>query len=147
MIRQVLLASIFAACAMAACSEEEEDPPVKHGSDSGTQSGSEGGTTTQDSGTTPTTDSGSTGNDTGTQQQQDTGSPGPNPLCATYCNCMTAACATVAPADCVNACAAQTTWDLNCRAQHCGYAQAALEGSADRTLHCGHGAGGNATCQ
>lgn len=105
------------------CSSEETTAP-KLKADSGP-----GTAAPIDSGTNPVVDSGGTDSaaaaDTGTST-----------ACTAYCECMQGTCASKSTPSCLTACQAQTTWDVACRTQHCGYAK-----TMDPTTHCGHAAG------
>ncbi len=97
--------------------------------------GGSDGATAQDTGSNQ--DSAINTNDTGTMDS------GPSLACQAYCTCMESTCPTQSPAGagCLAACASQTTWDLPCRTQHCGYASS----MSDPTTHCPH-AGGVSMC-
>ncbi len=129
--------SVFAICLSIAglgsgsvgCSSEETTAPAPK-ADSGT---ADTGTAARvDSGTKPVVDAGGTDSATAA----DTGT---STACTAYCECMQASCASKAPASCLTACQAQTTWDVACRTQHCGY------GKTMPDPHCGHAAG-ESTC-
>jgi hypothetical protein len=57
--------------------------------------------------------------------------------CTRYCSCMSTNCADkVFPTSCLGECAAQTKWDLACRANHCG-----LVPAEPKNDHCTHAMG------
>lgn len=127
---------LVAVASYVGCSSDDTTTKPATTSDAGS-SGTDSGSGS-DSGGTPT-DSG-TKADTGSAA--DTGADTGSSACAAYCQCMTTNCASLAPANCLTACQAQTTWDLACRTTHCGYATS----STLQTTHCPHAAGQN-TCQ
>jgi hypothetical protein len=94
-----------------------------------------------DTGSHAAVDSGPADTGTGAVDSGSAADAGSNAAaCADYCQCMDTTCAAKKPANCVQECEAQTTWDLSCRTTHCGLA------STDPTTHCPHAAG-EAPCQ
>lgn len=130
-------AGIIAACASSTTSTGGTQDGGGGGGDAastGDGGGGSDGSTAQDAGTT---------HDSSTEDTGSTMDSGPSLACQAYCTCMQSTCPTQSPAGagCLAACASQTTWDLACRTQHCGYASS----MSDPVTHCPH-AGGVSTC-